>query len=103
MFAIPRRYGHFLFAVIQSGLTCLIAAGVASLPLVKQLIHWLLSWIVSWVAMLPVVILAAPLISINFCPSDEGRIGLRVGSLGRPVVFISIAIEIFLDIDLMFQ
>jgi hypothetical protein len=41
--------------------------------------------------------------SINFCPSDEGRTGLRVGSLGRPVVFISIAIEIFLDTDLMFQ
>ncbi|MET0875081.1 MAG: DUF2798 domain-containing protein [Pseudolabrys sp.] len=65
MFAIPRRYGHFLFAVIQSGLTCLIAAGVASLPLVTMsqfVIHWLLSWIVSWVAMLPVVILAASLI-----------------------------------------
>ena len=65
MFAIPRRHGHFLFAVIQSGLTCLIAAGVASLSLVTMsqfVIHWLLSWIVSWVAMLPVVILAAPLI-----------------------------------------
>ena len=65
MFAIPRRYSHFLFAVIQSGLTCLIAAGVASLPLVTMsqfVIHWLLSWIVSWAVMLPVVILAAPLI-----------------------------------------
>ena len=65
MFAIPRRHSHFIFAVIQSGLTCLIAAGIASLPLVTMgqfLVHWLLSWVVSWVTMLPVVVLAAPLI-----------------------------------------
>ena len=65
MFAIPRRYSHFLFAVIQSGLTCLIAAGVASLPLVtisQFVVHWLLSWFASWIVMLPVVILAAPFI-----------------------------------------
>jgi len=34
MFGIPRRFSHFIFAVIQAGLTCLIAAGVASLPFV---------------------------------------------------------------------
>jgi hypothetical protein len=65
VFAIPRRYSHFLFAVIQSGLTCLIAAGVASLPLVTMsqfVVHWLLSWFASWIVMLPVVILAAPFI-----------------------------------------
>jgi amino acid transporter len=65
MFAIPRRHSHFIFAVIQSGLTCLIAAGIASLPLVtvtQYLVHWLLSWVVSWIAMLPIVLLAAPVI-----------------------------------------
>jgi hypothetical protein len=70
MFAIPRRYSHFIFAVIQSGLTCLIAAGIASLPLVtigQFFVHWLLSWVISWVMMLPVVVLAAPLIrSVSF-------------------------------------
>jgi hypothetical protein len=70
MFAIPRRYSHFIFAVIQSGLTCLIAAGIASLPLVtigQFLVHWLLSWIISWVMILPVVVLAAPLFrSVSF-------------------------------------
>jgi len=62
---IPRRYSHFVFAVIQSGLTCLIAAGIASLPLVtisQFLTHWLLSWVISWAMMLPVVMLAAPAI-----------------------------------------
>jgi Protein of unknown function (DUF2798) len=65
MFGIPRRFSHFVFAVIQAGLTCLIAAGIASLPLVtisQFLTHWLLSRVVSWVTMLPVVVLAAPLI-----------------------------------------
>ena len=65
MFTIPRRYSHFIFAVIQSGLTCLFAAGIASLPIVTMaqfLVHWLLSWVISWVMMLPVVLLAAPII-----------------------------------------
>src|SRR6516164_8995869 len=65
MVGVPRRYSHFIFAVIQAGLTCLIAAGIASLPLVtlsQFLIHWLLSWLVSWLTMLPVVVLAAPMI-----------------------------------------
>ena len=53
MFGIPRRFSHFIFAVIQAGLTCLIAAGIASLPLMtigQFLIHWLLSWVISWAA-----------------------------------------------------
>ncbi len=65
MFGIPRRYSHFIFAVIQAGLTCLIAAGIASLPFVtisQYLTHWLLAWIISWMTMLPVVVLAAPVI-----------------------------------------
>jgi hypothetical protein len=29
--------------------------------------HWLLSWVISWIAMLPVVVLAAPIIrSVSF-------------------------------------
>ena len=32
MFGIPRRYSHFIFGVIQAGLTSLIAAGIASFP-----------------------------------------------------------------------
>jgi hypothetical protein len=65
MFMISRRHSHFIFAVIQSGLTSLIAAGIASLPPVTTtqfLMHWMLSWIISWITMLPVVVLAAPLI-----------------------------------------
>jgi uncharacterized protein DUF2798 len=65
MLGIPRRYTHFVFGVIQSGLTSLIAAGVASIPSLAAgnfLRNWLLSFLVAWVTMLPVVLLAAPAI-----------------------------------------
>ena len=65
MLGIPRRYTHFVFAVIQSGLTCLIAAGIASLPSLATenfLRNWLASWLIAWVTMLPIVLLAAPAI-----------------------------------------
>jgi hypothetical protein len=32
MFRIPRKYSHFIFGVIQAGLTSLVAAGIASFP-----------------------------------------------------------------------
>ena len=65
MLRIPRRYTHFVFGVIQSGLTSLIAAGIASFPALAAgnfLQNWLLSFLVAWVTMLPVVLLAAPAI-----------------------------------------
>ena len=60
---IPRRHGHFVFGVIQSGLTCLVAAGIASYPestVARFLGHWLIAWAISWLTMLPIVLLAAP-------------------------------------------
>jgi hypothetical protein len=65
MLGISRRHSHFVFAVVQSGLTCLIAAAVASYPLLASgqfLRHWLVSWLIAWATMLPVVVLAAPVI-----------------------------------------
>jgi hypothetical protein len=65
MLGIPRRYSHFVFGVIQAGLTSLIAAGIASAPFISQgrfLSRWLLSWLISWAAMLPFVLFAAPFI-----------------------------------------
>ena len=65
MLGIPRRYGHFVFAVIQSGMTSAIAAAIASAPFLDDstfLIHWLGSWLVAWTVMAPIVLLAAPFI-----------------------------------------
>jgi Protein of unknown function (DUF2798) len=74
MIAVPRRYSHFIFAVVQAGLTCLIAAGIASLPLVtigQFLVHWLLSWVISWVTMLRSSCWRLPSNSIGFLSSYE--------------------------------
>jgi Mn2+/Fe2+ NRAMP family transporter len=65
MLGIPRRYAHFMFGMIQSGLTSAIAAAVASVSLLNEgtfVGHWLQSWLVAWTLMLPVVVVAAPLI-----------------------------------------
>ncbi|MET4169966.1 amino acid transporter [Bradyrhizobium sp. LA6.1] len=65
MLGIPSRYSHFVFGVIQSGLTSLIAAGIASFPATGAtvfLAHWMASWLIAWAAMLPIVLLAAPTI-----------------------------------------
>jgi hypothetical protein len=65
MLPIPRRHAHFLFGVIQSGLTSLIAAGIASMPFWPSgqfIHHWLLSSLVAWATMIPFVLLAAPAI-----------------------------------------
>jgi hypothetical protein len=65
MLAIPRRYSHFVFGFIQSGLTCAIAAAIASFPFIKTggfVGNWLLSWLISWMTMLPLVLAAAPAI-----------------------------------------
>jgi hypothetical protein len=36
MLGIPRRYVHFVFGIIQSGLTSAVAAGIASLPFLAE-------------------------------------------------------------------
>lgn len=65
MLPIPRRYAHFLFGVIQSGLTSAIAAAMASAGLPAEASffgHWLRSWLLSWILILPIVLFAAPFI-----------------------------------------
>jgi hypothetical protein len=63
MFTIPRRHSHYVFGIIQSGLTSLIATGTASFSLLGSgnfLCNWLVSWLISWAMVLPIVLLAAP-------------------------------------------
>jgi hypothetical protein len=62
---IPKKYGHFAFGMIQAGVTSAVAAAIASMQFVAEgtfVSHWVRSSLFSWVAMLPVVVLAAPLI-----------------------------------------
>jgi len=65
MLRIPRRHAHFVFGVIQSGLTSAIAAAIASTPFLgtgQFLWNWITSWLEAWAVMLPVVLFAAPVV-----------------------------------------
>lgn len=65
MLRIPQKYGHIVYGVLQSGLTCAVATAISTLgaaDLGNYLAHWLKSWLLSWILMLPLVLLAAPLI-----------------------------------------
>ena len=62
---ISRKYEHFVFGVIQSGLTAGIASGVANGHFIKEgtfLLNWIWSWLTSWAMMVPVVLFATPAI-----------------------------------------
>jgi len=62
---VPPRFGHYLYGVIQSGLTCAVATGTAVAARwsgTESLLDWLGAWIIAWIIMLPVVLLAAPVI-----------------------------------------
>jgi hypothetical protein len=65
MLRIPKRYAHVVFGVVQSGLTCAVAAAIASLSFAGSgafFVHWIQSWLVAWATMIPVVLLASPFI-----------------------------------------
>lgn len=65
MLGIPRRFSHFVYAVLQSGITTSVASLIASARLVGEetfVAHWLTAWAASWMVMLPVVLFAAPLL-----------------------------------------
>ncbi len=82
MLGIPRRYSHFVFGVIQSGLTCAIAAGIASVSFLSEgqfIQRWMSSWLLAWATMLPVVLFAAPLIRrmSDALTREEGHVRKR--------------------------
>lgn len=62
---LSRKHEHFLFGIIQSGLTAGIASGIANGHLVKEgtfVLNWITSWFTSWIVMVPIVLFAAPAI-----------------------------------------
>lgn len=88
MYRPPRRHAHFVFAVIQSGLTSLVASGFGSLPFLGSpefVPNWLRAWSVSWLVMLPVVILAAPAIRriAQALTADDARSAEKFGRSER--------------------
>jgi hypothetical protein len=64
LFRLPKRHGHFVFSVIQSFLTSAVAAAIAHSTDATAVFlgHWARSWMLSWVTVLPIVLLATPVI-----------------------------------------
>ncbi len=63
---LPSRYAPFAYGIIQAAVTTGIATAVATLRVAAfspaWIGDWLAAWALAWTAMLPVVVLAAPLI-----------------------------------------
>ena len=62
---IPRKYGHVVYGILQSGLTCGVASAIStagSAGIEQYLAQGLRSWSLSWLFMLPLVLIASPLI-----------------------------------------
>nr|PZN78652.1 MAG: GNAT family acetyltransferase [Pseudomonadota bacterium] len=63
---LPRRYAHFVYGMIQAAITTAVATTVATRQIASADLHFVLYWIESWslslATMLPVVLLAAPII-----------------------------------------
>jgi hypothetical protein len=62
---MPARYGHFVFAVVQSAITAAVASAITSARLAADdfsIVSLLGCWLISWATMVPIVLLAAPAI-----------------------------------------
>jgi membrane protein implicated in regulation of membrane protease activity len=66
MTRVPVRYAHFIFAIMQAGITTAFATAIATFSAVPLgpafLIRWLYSWMIAWVMIVPIVVVAAPFI-----------------------------------------
>jgi hypothetical protein len=64
MYKISRLHSHLVFAVLQCGLTSAVATAIANMSMQSEFIlgACLRSWLVAWLTMVPVVLLAAPMI-----------------------------------------
>ncbi|MDZ5435185.1 DUF2798 domain-containing protein [Pseudomonas fluorescens] len=59
------RYRQHATGVIQSAITCAIAAAIASpsgLSPDALLVYWFKAWLLAWATLIPFVLLATPLI-----------------------------------------
>ena len=78
---LPHRYAPFLFAVAQAAVTTGLATAIATqqtTPLsLMFLTQWLSSWAIAWTVMVPVVLIAAPVITRSIAALTEERSGHR--------------------------
>lgn len=78
---IPKRYEHYAFGLLLSGLMSLVVSGIATLlgvgPVTGFFWIWMGSWLPSWAFAFPAVLVVAPLVRrvlavIVIQPHDAG-------------------------------
>ena len=77
----PQKFAPYAYGILQAALTTAVATAIAIYPLAHSSMEfmerWMLAWGIAWVTMLPVVLLASPIIQRavhSFCErgSDAG-------------------------------
>ena len=62
---ISQQYRQQVFGLLQSAVTSAIAALIASpkgMAMVAFMLNWSTTWLLTWLSMIPVVLLAAPIV-----------------------------------------
>ncbi|WP_433770066.1 DUF2798 domain-containing protein [Pseudomonas putida] len=83
MTRFPTRYRAHVTGVIQSAITCAIAAVIASpsgLSPNALLVYWFKAWLLAWATLIPFVLLATPLIkrlAALLVEDDPGAVATR--------------------------
>lgn len=76
---LPRRYAPFVYGTIQAALTTAVATAIAVRQVAGDgaslLLPWLYAWVLAFVSILPVVVLAAPLIQRAVLALTQARTG----------------------------
>lgn len=62
----PQRYAPYAYGILQAAITTAVATAIAIYPIVHSSMEfverWMLAWGLAWLTMLPVVLIASPLI-----------------------------------------
>jgi peptidoglycan/LPS O-acetylase OafA/YrhL len=62
----PQRYAPYAYGILQAAITTAVATAIAIYPLAQSSMEfferWTFAWGIAWLTMLPVVLVAAPII-----------------------------------------
>jgi peptidoglycan/LPS O-acetylase OafA/YrhL len=73
----PQRYAPYAYGILQAAITTAVATAIAIFPLAHSSMEfierWMLAWGVAWLTMLPVVLVASPIIqrAVQSCCDRE--------------------------------
>jgi peptidoglycan/LPS O-acetylase OafA/YrhL len=63
---LPYRYAPYAYGILQAAITTAVATAIAIYPLAHSALEfverWMVAWVIAWLTMLPVVLVAAPVI-----------------------------------------